>query len=147
MQVLTRRPAGLWCVAFCLAVAACSQKSPEYKEIHDLPYDEWVNYAKALPLEKRFQLHQEIAAHDGPNPPQRISESFYNQPEESYRYMVEQLRAGAQHPEFLGVIFAIQRNPEFDLCKMPDKDIIQAFLDSTKGFTVKDEHRPAFYDC
>lgn len=119
MPVLRKRWSGFWCIALALTAASCSQRSPEYDQIHDLPYDQWVDYAKSLPLEKRFQLLHEIADNDGPNPPQRIDESFYDQPRESYVYMVDQIQSGEQHPEFLGVVFAIQRSPEFDLCEMP----------------------------
>ena len=134
-------------VTLMLAVTACSERSAEYERMHDLPYDQWVAYAKSLPLQKRFQLHHEIAENDGHNPPETIDEAFADQPEESYRYMVDTIRSGEDHPEYLGIIFVIQRNPEFDLCKMPDRKIIQAFLETTKGSLVREQDRPEFYRC
>lgn len=147
MSLLTKPWTLALVVVLALIVAGCSQRSPEYDQIHELPYDQWNDYAKSLPLEKRFRLHHEIADTDGPNPPATIDESFYEQPKDAYRYMVNQVKAGQQHPEFLGIIFAIQRNPEFDLCNMPDRAVIQEFLETTKGFTVREQDRPNFYHC
>lgn len=146
MPILKLRNIHTVAVAVMLLLG-CDDKSSAYQHIMRLPYSDWNKYAASLSVEDRMSLHRDILDKSGHNPKMTIVSSFYNNPEESYAIIVDHVRRGDGGRYYLDVIYEINRNPSFDMCKKHDRRVVQRYLWSMATDAIKKEDRPKFYSC
>jgi hypothetical protein len=115
--------------------------------IKDLPYSEWDRYAASLPIEQRLDLNEEIRDRSGHNPQMTIEASFSAQPSETYKSIVNRIRKGDTSIYYLGIIYEINRSPEFEICSQPDRKIVQDYLSGITGYPGQELDEPDFYNC
>lgn len=130
-----------------MAVSSCDRPSSEYKQLTTLPYSQWNEYARSLPVERRLDLQREILERAGHNPPTTVSESFSGEPVATYEAILRRIRSGDHSPYYLGVIYAINRSPNFDMCRRQDRVVVQKYLRAIATDEVSPSNRPAFYSC
>jgi hypothetical protein len=138
----------LYISAICvLILSGCGDESSAYRHIKQLPYSEWNSYATDLPLAERMSLHKEITKRSGHNPKMTIVSSFFNNPEETYKIIVDSVKSGDKGRYYLDIIYEINRNPAFDMCEKQDRMVVQRYLWSLATDAVRKENRPKFYSC
>ncbi len=128
-------------------LAACDRGSSSYQHIKALPYSEWNSYAASLPIEKRLDLQKEIFERTGPNPQMTISESFFNQPLQTYISIRDRVKNGDRSIALLEVIYEIDRSPNFNICSQPDRNIIQIYLSQIPKYPGHEKFEPNFFSC
>jgi hypothetical protein len=128
-------------------LAACGRGSSAYRHIMALPYSEWNSYAASLPIEKRLDLQQEIFDRTGPNPQMTISGSFSSQPLETYRAIHNRIERGYRSIAFLGVIYEIDRAPNFEICSQSDRRVVQSYLSQIPTYPRHEKFEPDFFTC
>jgi hypothetical protein len=147
MPILTHFGRQLLVVVAIAGLTACDRGSPAYRHIKDLPYSEWDRYAASLPIEQRLVLNKEIRERSGHNPQMTIEASFSSQPAETYKSIVNRIRNGDTSRYYLGIIYEINRSPEFKICSQPDRKVVQAYLSGITGYPGQERDQPDFYSC
>jgi len=147
MPILDKWQRGLLVLAALGGLVGCDRGSPAYRHIKDLPYSEWNRYAASLPIEQRLDLNEEIRDRSGHNPQMTIEASFSAQPSETYKSIVNRIRKGDTSIYYLGIIYEINRSPEFEICSQPDRKIVQDYLSGITGYPGQELDEPDFYNC
>jgi hypothetical protein len=147
MPVLSRWGRALLIPVALVGLAGCDRGSTAYQHIKGLPYSQWDRYAASLPLEERLDLHKEIMERSGHNPQMTIEASFSTQPAETYKSIVNRIRHGDKNRYYLGVIYEINRSPQFKICSQSDRSVVQSYLFGIAGYPGQERYQPDFYSC
>lgn len=147
MPVL-KRPGRLALMSLVLVgLAGCDRGTPAYRNIKHLPYSEWDRYAASLPIEESLDLQKEIRERSGHNPQMTIEGSFSSRPVETYKSIVRRIKSGDTSRYYLGVIYEINRSPNFRICSQPDRAVVQSYLATMIGYPGEKRNQPNFYTC
>ncbi len=130
----------------CLALLGCEQRSSNYENLMDIPPDRWETFAKSLPIDDRLDLHIEIME-SRHNPPHTIESAFQGDAVETYKLIVRRILEGDENRYYIPVIYEIDRDEDFSICRMDDRKVVQEFLWRNATSAVPPDKRAEFYYC